>query len=296
MAEAERDGREEVARPTGFEVEAPAAAARLSPNDLLRVVRALEDCRRADGRGAERALSQAPAHPPGGELGRHRGVARGAVRADRAKRTEVDLRWTWSKKRAAGEGARVELFRRRARARRLGSTEAPRRRDHPPRGAVPSPSRPPGDTPSVSVPGFARRKQIRWLSPGEVPIRDSLTTHSIAGATLPACRSSPTISSCRSCTARPAGGTPLGVREILARTGLSQGARTAVKRALRELVRSHSITGEGKQLRSSNGSPLRTARAARPGHRPATSPKPEKPEPRRAPKPCAAAGALRPPA
>jgi len=69
---------------------------------------------------------------------------------------------------------------------------------------------------------------------------------------------------------RDAGGTPLGLREILARTGLNPGARTAVKRALRELVRAHSITGEGKRYA------LRTDRPGRPVA-PASSP--EKPAP-----------------
>ncbi len=57
---------------------------------------------------------------------------------------------------------------------------------------------------------------------------------------------------------RDSGGIPLGVREILARTGLNPGARTAVKRALRELVRTHAITGEGKRYA------LRSDRPGRP--------------------------------
>jgi len=70
---------------------------------------------------------------------------------------------------------------------------------------------------------------------------------------------------------RDSGGTPLGVREILARTGLNQGARTAVKRALRELVRTHAITGEGKRYA------LRTDRGERPeapSRRPPSLPSP----------------------
>ncbi len=46
---------------------------------------------------------------------------------------------------------------------------------------------------------------------------------------------------------RDPGGRPLGVKEILARAGLSPAARTSVKRQLRELVRLKLITGEGKR-------------------------------------------------
>jgi ribonuclease R len=56
---------------------------------------------------------------------------------------------------------------------------------------------------------------------------------------------------------RDARGAPLGVGEILARAELHSGARSAVKRALRELIREHAITGEGKRyaLRTDRSQP-----------------------------------------
>ncbi len=86
---------------------------------------------------------------------------------------------------------------------------------------------------------------------------------------------------------RDSAGTPLGVREILARTGLNPGARTAVKRVLRELVRTHSITGEGKRyaLRKDHGErveghkPPIAAPPVAPASSPEKSPAPAVPAP-----------------